>query len=771
MDTSEPDNNPGLSSPSNGAPDSPPAAPKGIGGWVASNFAPLAFVALVIGLIIYRGLVVWDVLLAAAGLGLVIFIHELGHFLAAKWCDVHVETFSIGFGKPLPGCSFKYGETTYKIGWIPLGGFVKMVGEGDNADSDEAEEDPRSFKNKSVGQRMLIISAGVIMNLILGMTCFLVAYMHGVDETPAIVGTVGVGSPAWQNDLRVNDQIVQIDDIHKPTFDDIKPTVMSVSKGDAIPFRIKDASSTERDAQLVPRKNPGELYPTVGISPIDQLTLFRSPGKKNPPYIMGTAASKATAVEGGTHLMGGDKIIATSYDPTKPAEIRDLPLDERDPSGSKPSYLEFQHRQYLLRGKEMWVRVTRGDQTLTFMVPPQFQNVIPGVRLQMGRVAALRMNGPGATAKPIDGTTDTGLLAAKPEEQGTGDRIISVEVTRPDGSKLRFVDEKSSDVPAGIEERSFDPLRLPHELELWAESAKADQRTVRLVVLRDAVGAAKKGVRVTLDAEWDPKLVFNGEMSIGISAPIAISGLGIAYYVENTIDAVAPESAAAKAGLNKGDVIVGVQPKYLNEKGEAKEEKWLEIAQSQGVGLHAALQGSSAEEIKFKVKKAGTDEVELAVTIETDKTFPAVQRGWLFTYDSRLQKAENVGEALGMGLRRTWRTIRVIYQTLYATVFRQISAKTMSGPLSIANASYKIVGMDMWQFIIFIAMININLAIVNFLPVPVLDGGHMVFLIYEKLRGKPPPDKVVEWSLYAGLGMILLLMIFVISLDVRRLFL
>src|SRR5262245_30840212 len=62
------------------------------------------------------------VLKVAVGLSLVIFIHELGHFLAAKWCDVHVTTFSIGFGPAIPGCSFQWGETTYKLGVVPLGG-------------------------------------------------------------------------------------------------------------------------------------------------------------------------------------------------------------------------------------------------------------------------------------------------------------------------------------------------------------------------------------------------------------------------------------------------------------------------------------------------------------------------------------------------------------------------------------------------------------------------------------------------------------------------
>src|SRR5437870_4400052 len=99
------------------------------------------------------------------GLGFVIFFHELGHFLVAKWCDVHVQTFSIGFGPALPGCSFQWSETTYKLALFPLGGYVQMVGQVDgHEESDGGEDDPRSYKNKSVGQRMAIISAGVVMN-------------------------------------------------------------------------------------------------------------------------------------------------------------------------------------------------------------------------------------------------------------------------------------------------------------------------------------------------------------------------------------------------------------------------------------------------------------------------------------------------------------------------------------------------------------------------------------------------------------------------------
>ena len=110
-----------------------------------------------------------------------IFIHELGHFLLAKWNGVKVEKFSIGFGTTIFG--FRRGETEYVIAAIPLGGFVKMLGEGPD-DETSKSTDPRAYPNKSVGARMAIISAGVIMNVFLGLACFVYAYGHGMEETP-----------------------------------------------------------------------------------------------------------------------------------------------------------------------------------------------------------------------------------------------------------------------------------------------------------------------------------------------------------------------------------------------------------------------------------------------------------------------------------------------------------------------------------------------------------------------------------------------------------
>jgi regulator of sigma E protease len=746
----------------NDTPATPPA-PKTLGGWFAANLFPLAFVAGIVFLIIWRDLDILDIGKAVLGLGLVIFIHELGHFIAAKLCDVHVETFSIGFGKAIPGLQFKRGETTYKVGWIPLGGYVKMVGEGDNADTEEAEEDPRSFKNKSVWQRMIIISAGVFMNLVLGCVCFMVAYSHGVDETPAIVGGVGVGSPAWEEDVRWDTDIVLIDGIEEPTFDDIRPTVMSARKGRSVPFTLRERTGTTRDVNLVPRKNPEDLYPTVGVVPVEQLVLQKRRKNTAPVVRRNSPAAAAKAVQDGSGFEGGDRIVGMT-DPANPSVVKPISLDPRDPTRSKLDAFEFHRNQYQLRGKQMTVRVDRGGQTLDFPLAPAWTQVLPGVQFQMGRIASMRKNGPAANAALVAPHGESGLQVARLDEPDSGDRIIAVEVTPGTGKKIRYVDVIGAQKDDSVEERTLDPLRLPYELERWAE--EATDRTVRITVLRPATTAVKSTRRITFDMQWDPGLVFNGEISLSPGSPLAISGLGLAYFVETTVDSAPP----AGSGLLKGDIVTEVRPRFANEKGEVHPGEWIPLKQYQGVYLHVLLQVADSPEFDLKVTRGAETDVEVAVTAVPDTNWPAVDRGFKFPLDTRLQKADNVWKALGMGLHRTWRTVKVIYQTLYATIFRQISAKTMSGPLSIANASYKIAGYDLWQFIIFIGLININLAVVNFLPIPLLDGGHMVFLLYEKIRGKPPPEKLVEWSLWGGLALILLLMAFVLYLDVRRLF-
>jgi regulator of sigma E protease len=111
-----------------------------------------------------------------------------------------------------------------------------------------------------------------------------------------------------------------------------------------------------------------------------------------------------------------------------------------------------------------------------------------------------------------------------------------------------------------------------------------------------------------------------------------------------------------------------------------------------------------------------------------------------------------------------------VFQTMRGMVTGRVSTDNLGGPALIASLAYRFAGYDIWEFIFFLGLISVNLAVVNFLPIPVLDGGHMVFLCYEKLRGRQASETVRVVATYAGLALILSLFLFVTWNDFRRFF-
>src|SRR5262249_55609599 len=195
----------------------------------------------------------------------------LGHFLVAKWCDVEVTTFSIGFGPAIPGCSFQWMETTYKLSLVPIGGYVQMVGQGDGDEaSDGSEGNPRSYRNKSVGQRMAIISAGVIMNVILAIIVFIVVFQGpGKDRLAGVVGTVDTAMPAFREGIPTAAKILQIGDTKNPYFDDLVTTVMASGNKEELPFILEQPNGKIETLAIEPRldKSRNDSKPMIGISP------------------------------------------------------------------------------------------------------------------------------------------------------------------------------------------------------------------------------------------------------------------------------------------------------------------------------------------------------------------------------------------------------------------------------------------------------------------------------------------------------------------------
>ena len=762
---------PGPIDPATGQPDHR-AEVSAVKSWLRQNALSLVITAVVVALVcVYLDPL--DTLKVVLGLGLVIFIHELGHFVAAKWCDVHVKTFSIGFGPAVPFCSHKWGETTYMVGIIPLGGYVSMVGEGTgesvgpDADPEEEENDPRSFKQKSVGQRMLIISAGVIMNVILGMGCFMAAYLHGVREEPATVGSVASGSAAWRAGVRTDGDIKKIGSRENPVFKDLRPIVMSSSKGEQIPVEIEYNGKRET-VTVEPLREEGAYFPTLGVTSTWRMSLLAgSKRTKGRPVIPGSPAAKAEP-----RFEPGDRIVAMT-DPADPAKVTPIPPDPRDP-GAGPEFKEYHRRMVLLAGRPVTFHVLRKDQDAAaaptaMTVEPAYRADL-GVRMRMGEVIALRRGGPaeqaGVRARAIDG----------PE---TGDKIKVVKLPEAGGAQTWFVAGEVKPVPKDVTVKPLDPVLLPLELQKWALRNAADRR-VELVVLRRE--GHVENAEATLKLTYDDSFRFDRELVVNPSSPLPLSGLGLAYWVEGIVNDVIPggpaadpdpaDPTAARPGpLKTDDIVTAVRFKALDDAGAVKPGEWNDIKPYQWASVEAAFQRGPPYEIDLRLKR-GEQVIEVTLKGKEDKEWPTEERGLNFQSDFRTQKAGDVGDALNLGARRTVRFIKEVYMNLYGMVSPsgRISSKTMSGPLTIATVSYKFAGEDFWQFLLFLGMISVNLAVVNFLPIPVLDGGHMVFLLYERITGRPVPERLFAIAMYTGLALILSLMVYVLFLDVQRLF-
>jgi regulator of sigma E protease len=165
-------------------------------------------------------LILQNIFWALIMIGIMILIHELGHYWAARFFDVKVDTFSFGFGPRLFG--FKKGETDFRFSAILLGGYVKMVGE---QAGDEQSSDPRSFLSKPRWQRLIIVFAGPAMNIILAVAVLTGLFMVRFPRIPSSpspeIGYIVPDSAAAKAGLHEGDRIVQIGDSANPTWEDI----------------------------------------------------------------------------------------------------------------------------------------------------------------------------------------------------------------------------------------------------------------------------------------------------------------------------------------------------------------------------------------------------------------------------------------------------------------------------------------------------------------------------------------------------------------------
>lgn len=233
-------------------------------------------------------------------LGVLIFVHELGHFLVARWCGVRVEVFSLGFGKKI--LKYKKGDTVYAISLVPLGGYVKMFGEQPGAAIDEKEKKV-SFTHKTVWQRIAIVAAGPLMNFFFAVLIFTLIAFIGEQAPVARVGDVPETTPAYQAGLRSGDTIKSIEENLVTTWDDVQEQ-LNLFKGKTAQILVQRGANQETLNLQIPisiRANANLLSFDTEIGEIEDVSILST------STMVGVRSESKLSSLG---LTTGDRIIA-----------------------------------------------------------------------------------------------------------------------------------------------------------------------------------------------------------------------------------------------------------------------------------------------------------------------------------------------------------------------------------------------------------------------------------------------------------------------------
>lgn len=705
----------------------------------------------------------------ALGIGLVIFVHELGHFVAAKTFGVKCEKFYVGFDVPLklgpikfPRTlgKFRYGETEYGIGVIPLGGYVKMLGQDDDprkqeeeskrirVDEGEAEGeapklDPRSFPAKPVWQRMVIISAGVVMNVITGVLFAALAFGYGVAYNPAVVGGVTPGGPAWQAGIAPGGKVVSVgtwndEEMH---FREMKMEILT--KGLEYPDQpINVAVRYEdgvRDFQLETQSNPQQKEARmIGIA------IPHAPKLGDDLYaIPDSAAAKVL-----TPQDAGAEIVS----------FNDTPIQSESMVPVTP-LLDFlyTHPDQSIR---LGLRRTDGSEHTVRLDPQPAKSL--GIRFAMGPVVALVKDGPAAKAglqagdviRQIDDRTEL-------DAYGTAQWLVGVS------EPIKLVVERGSGDAKETIDLAITPVKSPQTL------SPTSSITGEIAV--NAFGFAYRPLPVVASLlAAQPSANTSGEDS----EPNADS-----QPQDAQAEGASPDRSAATAdSLQPGDTIEWVQldastaEKLVDEEDEQFKkllqqlvDRW-EISDTMPLNdLRDLIQLLPEGTTLMVAARRGDDQqvIRTSVQVARDEIM-MFDRGLVLGQRQSMQRAASVSEAFSLGLREGYRRFTDVIRFLKMIPRGQIKLKHVGGPLEIVNIAKNEAEKGISRQLMFLTMLSMNLAILNFLPIPALDGGHMMFLIYELVAGKRANEQLEFRLTVAGLLTLLMLMVVVFANDIIR---
>ncbi len=681
------------------------------------------------------------------GFSLIIFLHELGHFVVARMCSVKCLAFSLGIGPRMLGwrkgghLTFgndpydpetiskkndlhklehaeaavthsdlpttaevpphpkNVGDTDYRVSWFPLGGYVRMLGQ-DDMDPTKISDDPNSFNRRPIWQRMCIVSAGVTMNLIFAAVCFSIIFSPhiGVEFPAAVVGPVQHDSPADKAGLKMGDRVVSIDR-EKPRgqleFTDLMMTAALSSGSDPIHLEVQPygaPAGTTKSFDIIPKRSETTKFLAFGFEPLPSTKI----GGQGSDYLNGPDDKPDPKrdellrydlnKEGLSQIKSGDQIVAVD--------------------GQKVGDDYITYYQHIQEGN--------GKPVVLSLVNLKDKSIAPHTITLYPHL------------ERVSGVDDY------PTVLGLSPRVI-VAGDPSSGYPAKQAGIKENDVILRVGDRSN-----PSKSQFIEIVSGSNGQPLDITIERD--GTSQTFPAVT------PKLVKDRYL-VGLPIDQDIHSLAFAP--------VQPDSEAGALDLPPKATIAAID-------GE-KVTTWNDVYSV----LRTKTYGTKIP-VTFN---AGGTQVTHSLTLSKDES-DAIHAQLHYLLGIRLenqtfnQHGKNAGEAVLMGMDHTKKFILQVYMTLAGLFRGTVEASNLHGIVGITKIGYDVQERGpVWLWYI-LAMVSVNLAVANFLPLPIVDGGLFLLLILEKIRGKPLSLKVQSAIQVVGIVLLAGLFLFVTWNDI-----
>ncbi len=689
-----------------------------------------------------------NILLVFLGFGSVVLVHEFGHFVVAKLCGIKVEAFSIFMPPTLLGIKkadrgwrmrvlpevfrkekeesknekesedkqqnqgeedglFNFtvgrkllpGETEYRIGLIPFGGFVKMLGQDDIGPVKE-NKDPRSFANKPALVRAAVLAAGVTFNVISAAIVYMIVFLVGINLLAPVVGGVVPGSPAAKAGIRPGDEVVEIAGKDgRLDFSDVMMAGVLSGKAEQVPVKVRRDNGIVEDVNLTAERMPGGKFREFGIIRPYTLTIAK------------VMPADANVLKETTGLMPGDRVKA----------VEGVDVN---------SYWRFEQ-----------------------IVGSTFE---PNVKL-----LAERKDASGQT-QLIEGHIDLVFPVVTKSSGETGEKLSNIcgmvpririeEVEKSFKQRLMeffgLADEKQW-LRKGDIITAVGNVDNPTFYEMREQTVKSQGQKLPITVLRSEPNGTQSLLTVTVipPESKDPNKVI-----IGV-APL----LDVGHPV--VADTIVTSRQQEVPAIPRGATITAVDTVEVTSFFDIARE--LRKHRGQRITIDWRISGRNAGDA---VVDLGEDEKIAEVQALPRQIIPFRQLEWVY-------KAKGPVDAVGMGYKKTKTFIIQTYLTLQRLIGGLVSPKELMGPVGILAFSYRIVADQPFvYYVYFLGLISASIAVLNFLPLPPLDGGLTLLLLVEKIKGSPLSMRTQEIIAYAGWGFVGALLLYVTFNDIVRIF-